>query len=108
MSRPPVDFDLRFADRGSRRLAKLAVINRGIEDAYDVSLDFPETAALRHHRETEIKRIPGGGKSVTIDVENQNHYMGGPKTDSAFDVTITARTETGESIVQTVFVDVNG
>lgn len=108
VSRPVVDFDVRYADKGSSRLAKLAVINRGVGDAYNVKLDFPESAALNHHRETEIKKIPGGGKSVTIDVENKNHYMGGPMTESAFEVTITAQTETGESIVQTVFVDVNG
>jgi hypothetical protein len=35
-TRPPVDFDLKYVNRGGNRIDKLQVINRGTETAYDV------------------------------------------------------------------------
>ena len=107
-ARPPVDFDLKYVDRGGNRIDKLQVINRGTETAYDVALAVPHNAALDLAGNEVIPKIPGGGKSVTVDVMNHNRYMGGPSKIGAFDVTVTARTESGETIEQEVFVDLNG
>lgn len=88
---------------------KLQVINRGTETAYDVTLTVPDNAALDLQRTQSIERIPGGGKSVTVDVMNHNRFMGGgaDKTDT-FDVTVTARTNSGEHVTQDIFIDLNG
>jgi hypothetical protein len=108
-TRPPVDFDLKYVNRGGNRIDKLQVINRGTETAYDVTLTVPGNAALDLQRTPAIERIPGGGKSVTVDVMNYNRFMGGgaDKTD-AFDVTVTARTNGGEHVEQDIFIDLNG
>lgn len=108
-ARPSVDFDLRYVNRGGNRIDKLQVINRGTETAYDVTLTVPDNAALDLHRTKVIERIPGGGKSVTVDVMNYNRFMGGgaDKTDT-FDVTITARTNGGDRVAQDIFIDLNG
>lgn len=108
-TRPPVDFDVKYLNKGSNRIDKLQVINRGTETAYDVTLTVPDNAALDLHRTQSIERIPGGGKSVTVDVMNYNRFMGGgaDKSDT-FDITVTARTDGGESIIQDIFIDLNG
>lgn len=108
-ARPSVDFDLRYVNRGGNRIDKLQVINRGTETAYDVTLTVPDNAALDLHRTKVIERIPGGGKSVTVDVMNYNRFMGGgaDKTDT-FDVTIMARTNGGDRVAQDIFIDLNG
>lgn len=107
IARPPIDFDLKYLNKGGNRIDKLQVINRGTESAYDVELKVPDEAALSLHRVERIAKIPGGGKSVTIDVMNENRYMGSNRED-AFDVSISARTDSGEILKQEVFVDVNG
>lgn len=108
-SRPPVDFDLRLVNKGGNRIDKLQVVNRGTESAYDVHLDVPEGAGLSLVRNgSPIAKIPGGGKAVTIDAMNLTRTMGGPPQDTAFDITITARTESGETVTQEVFLDMNG
>ena len=84
------------------------MINRGIETAYSVELAVPDNAALDLTRTETILKIPGGGKSVTVDAMNNNRYWGGDSKISAFDVTVTARTESGETIAQEVFLDMNG
>ena len=108
--RPAVEFALRYQDQGSRKLAKLSVINRGTETAHDVQLAVPDNAGLNlGHADLPIKKIPGGGRSVTILVDNMTQYFGGGADhDSAFDVTITARTDQHEAITQDVFIDLNG
>lgn len=107
-SRPVLDFDLRFIGKGGNRIDKLQVINRGAETAYEVELEIPEGAALSLHRVDTIAKIPGAGKAVTVDAMDQGQSLGGPKLDTAFDVTITARTETGQRVSQDVFLDMNG
>lgn len=86
------------------------MINRGTETAYDVAVTVPENAALdlRSTDVGHIAKIPGGGRSVTVDVFNTGRMMGGPRQDNAFDVSITARTEAGEQVTQDVFLDLNG
>lgn len=106
-ARRAIDFDLKYLNKGGNRIDKLQVINRGTEAAYDVELEVPDGAALSLHRVEKIAKIPGGGKSVTIDVMNDNRYMGS-RSDDAFDVSICARTESGEVFKQEVFIDVNG
>ncbi len=108
-SRPPVDIDLRYFNKGGSRLDKLQVINRGIETAYDVDLSVPDTAALGLQRaQTPIGKTPGGGKSVTLDVENHNRFFGGSDKSDVFDVRVSARTEDGRIVVKDVFMDLNG
>lgn len=107
VARPPIDFDLKYLNKGGNRIDKLQVINRGTEPAYDVELKFPDGATLSLHQVEKIAKIPGGGKSVTIDVWNGSRVMGG-KSDDAFDVMVFARSEAGEVFEQDVFIDVNG
>jgi predicted nucleotide-binding protein len=108
-TRPPVDFDVKYQNKGGNRIDKLQVINRGTETAYDVTLAVPENAALDLQGTQAIERIPGGGKSVTLDVMNYNRFMGGGanRTDT-FDITVAARTEGGEKVTQDIFIDLNG
>lgn len=103
----PIDFSLNYLNKGGNRIDKLQVINRGIETAYDVSLEFPSDAALDMHNADTIKKIPGNGKSVTVNVLNSNRSMTADR-EAAFDVTIRARTESGDDFVQEVFLDTNG
>lgn len=107
-ARPPVDIDVRYINKGGNRIDKLQVINRGTETAYDVTLAVPEDAALSLDRTQAISKIPGGGKSVTVDVWNENRTFGGASKVDVFDMTVTARTEAGETFTQEVFIDLNG
>lgn len=108
-TRPPIDIDLKYITRGGNRLDKLQVINRGTETAFDVDLLVPNDAALDLQRaQTPIGKIPGEGKSVTLDVMNLNRFMGGADKRDVFDVTVTARGEDGESVRKDVFLDLNG
>jgi hypothetical protein len=105
--RRPLDFALTYLNKGGNRIDKLQVVNRGTETAYDVELEIPKDAALQLHHQGVIKKIPGGGKSVTLDVFNSNRSFGGHAEDT-FDITVRARTEAGEAFLQEVFMDVNG
>lgn len=107
-SRPPIDFDVRFFKKGGNRIDKLQVINRGTETAYNVNLDVPKDAALRLLDGSPIAKIPGGGKSVTIDAMDEGRYFGGTTRDTAFDIKVTARSEAGDTVTQDVFLDMNG
>lgn len=109
-TRKSVDFDLKYYDKGGNRIAKLQVINRGTEAAYDVSLAVPENAALDMlpTERMTIAKIPGGGRSVTLDVLSSRRSFARGGKDDAFDETITARTEGGEQVAQDVFLDLNG
>ncbi|MCH8565195.1 nucleotide-binding protein [Nesterenkonia sp. LB17] len=109
-ARKAVDFDLKYFIKGGNRMDKLQVINRGTEIAYDVTLAVPENSAL-DLRSTDvgpITKIPGGGRSVTVDVFNTGRMLSGSQGEDAFDVTITARAEGGEQVTQDVFLDLNG
>lgn len=108
--RKALDFDLKYSHTGGSRLDKLQVINRGSETAYDVKLSIPENAGLdiRGDGLKSITKIPGGGRSVTLNVMSSRMVYGGAGKDDVFDVTITARTDGGEQHTQDVFVDMNG
>ncbi|WP_457187065.1 TIR domain-containing protein [Nocardioides sp. P5_E3] len=109
--RPSVDFDIRYRSMGGRSLGgHLQIINRGVETAYDVRISFPTDAALQlREKDDLIAKIPGGGKSVTLSTLNRGGgRLGGGFGDVRFDVTVTARTESGESVQQDVFLDING
>lgn len=106
--RSPIDFDVKYFDKGGNRIDKLQVINRGTETAFKVNLAVPEDAILDLRHNPEIPKIPGGGRSVTVDVLSFRRFMGhGDKLD-AFDVTVTAVSESGEEVRQEVFLDTNG
>jgi hypothetical protein len=105
--RRPLDFGLTYLNKGGNRIDKLQVVNRGTETAYDVELEIPHDAALELHQPSVIRKIPGGGKSVTLDVLNHNRSFGEQKDDT-FDVTVRATTESGEAFIEEVFMDVNG
>ena len=107
-TRPLVDFDVKYIDKGGNRIDKLQVINRGTGTAYGVSLSVPEGSALSLHDPMEIEKIPGGGKSVNVDVFSHTKTMGGGRKILAFDITVEGRTETGDVVSQQVFIDVNG
>jgi hypothetical protein len=107
-TRLAIDFDLKFLRQGGNKIDKLQVINRGAETAYDISLSFPEDAALAvFGEEGPIPKIPGGGKSVSVMVDNALAYLGSNGKVSSFDVTVKARSESGDTFVQEVFVDVS-
>lgn len=109
-ARKAIDFDLKYISKGGNRIDKLQVVNRGTETAYDVVLSVPENAALDLHSTTvgPIAKIPGGGRSVTVDVISTRRMMGGPRGEDAFDVTITARADSGDQVIKEVFLDLNG
>lgn len=108
-SRPPLDFDLRYVNKGGNRIDRLQVINRGTETAYQVTVSIPEEAALSiMGGSSEIKKIPGGGKSVSIDVMNEARMMGSSRGETAFDVMVAGKTAGGQEISQEVFIDLNG
>ena len=110
-ARPPIDFDLRYYSQGGKSIAgRLQVINRGTETAYDVSVTIPKEAALTLRDENEtILKIPGGGKSVTLTTMNRGaRVMGGPFGEVRFDVTISGRDDSGQTVQQDIFLDING
>ncbi|MCP4385400.1 MAG: nucleotide-binding protein [Hyphomicrobiales bacterium] len=107
-TRPAVDFGVKYVDKGGNRIDKLQVINRGSESAYSVSVTVPDDAALSLHDPSVIEKIPGGGKSVSVDVSNHAKGFGGGDQRLAFDVVVDGRTEAGESVQQEVFIDLNG
>jgi len=110
--RPPVDFDVKYRSAGGSRSlgGHLQVINRGVETAYDVTLSIPEDAALElRHKDETIDKFPGAGKSVTLTTLKKGAgRLGSGFGVVRFDVTITARTESGDTIQQDVFLDING
>lgn len=106
-SRNPLDFDVKYFNKGGNRIDKLQIINRGAEIAYDVEVALPEKASLVLHGFHPIKKIPGGGRSVTIDVMGMGRMFGGGDTEDAFDVTVTGRTEAGDVFKQDIFLDTN-
>lgn len=106
VTRKPIDFDLRYINKGGNRIDKLAVVNRGSETAFEVTLSVPEGSALSFPDVATIDKIPPG-KSVTIDVLSSLRMMGANES-AAFDVTLTAKTESGEVVSQDVFIDLNG
>lgn len=106
----PLDFGLALHHTsGSNTFDKLKVINRGTETAFNVSLKFPSEAALELVQGSgPIEKIPGGGRSVTLDVWNKNEMFGGDDIRNAFDVTVTGTTDDGTGVTQDVFLDTNG
>lgn len=108
--RKALDFDLKYFNKGGNRIDKLQVINRGTETAYEVTLAVPENASLdmRSNGNPVIPKIPGGGRSVTIDVMSYRRFMGNGAKDDTFDVAISARTDGGDQVAQDVFLDLNG
>jgi hypothetical protein len=105
-----LNFDASYHDQGSDRAGRLQIINRGTDTAYDVKVEIPEGASLSFpDRMPDIPKIPGNGKSVSLTVWNQGRHLGDPELATAFDLTVKARTESGEEfITQQVFVDTNG
>ncbi len=107
-TRPAVDFDVKYVNKGGNHIDKLQVINRGSETAYDVTVELPEEAALDLHAAGKIAKIPGGGKSVTVDVMNFHRRSWNAAKDVVFDVTVAGRTESGDPVSQNIFLDLNG
>ncbi|MEJ7634025.1 nucleotide-binding protein [Aeromicrobium sp.] len=106
--RPAVAFDAHYRSSGKSG-GRLQVINRGTEAAYDVAVAIPDEASLAVIEEGTIEKIPGGGKSVTLrTIDRLGNTLGGPRGKRAFDLTITARTESGDRITEDVFLDMNG
>lgn len=106
-SRPAIDFDVKFLDRGGSKVGKLQIINRGTEAAHNVKVTVPDGAALNLRDNVVIEKIPGGGKSVSLDAFSRTRTLGGDGK-RAFDLTLTADTESGTQVSQDVFIDLNG
>jgi len=106
---PVIDFGLAYhRTSGANTFDKLTVINRGTEVAYSVSVSLPDEASLELVEGTgPVEKIPGGGKSVTLDVWNKNQMLGGGPVKDAFDVTVTGTTGDGSVVTQEVFLDTN-
>lgn len=105
--RRAIDFDVKYVNKGGNRIDKLQIINRGTETALDVNVSLPEDAALKLQSFQPIKKIPGGGRSVTIDVLGVGRMFGGSHVEDVFDVTVSGRSEAGENVAQEVFLDTN-
>ena len=106
--RKAIDFDVKYFDKGGNRIDKLQIVNRGTETAFDVDVTLPDDASLQLNDFKPIAKIPGGGRSVAIDAISYRHSFGSSKRVDVFDVTISARSEAGESVIQEVFLDTNG
>ncbi len=108
-ARKPIDFDLKYMKQGDNKLDKLEIVNRGIESALDIRLKLPERSSFSflNTADSDIAKIPGGGKSITIYVWNTMNSFGKSDRDTAFDVTLTAHTESGDEFSQDVWVDTN-
>lgn len=106
-TRKPIDFDVKYFNKGGNRIDKLQIINRGTETAFDVEVSLPEDAGLKLQDTRVIKKIPGGGRAVTIDVMGMGRMFGGPDLEDVFDVKISARSEAGDQITQEIFLDTN-
>lgn len=106
-TRPAIKFDAAYHDRGKGG-GRLQIINRGTETAYGITVAIPDDAALDLHGSDQIEKIPGGGKSVTLSVFNMGRLLGGASHRSAFDITLSARTESGEKFTEEVFLDTKG
>ena len=106
---PPVRFDVSFSRTpGSSSFDKLRIINRGTDTAFNVSVALPDDASLELAESAgAIEKIPGGGKSVTVDVWNKNNTFGEAGR-SAFDVRVRGTTSSGEAVIQEIFLDTNG
>ncbi|WEV71905.1 nucleotide-binding protein [Bifidobacterium sp. ESL0790] len=106
---PAVEFDLHYYNLGGTRVDKLQVINRGTETVYDVNLSVPDDAGLKikGYSDLPIRKIPGFSKSVTIDVLNTGKLGSGSSTSKSFDVELTGTRESGETVKQSVFIDLN-
>lgn len=107
-SRPPIDIDLKYFSKGGNRLDKLQVINRGTETAFNVTLELPEDPGFSFTEGNTVDKIPGGGKSVTVDVLSNRRSSGSRSKSSAFDVIVRSTRSDGEVVTQEVFVDMNG
>ena len=104
-----LNFDASYHDRGGNSGGRLQIINRGTETAFGVEILFPENACLSFLNQPEpVPKIPGNGKSVHLTVWDQSRSLGGPKYATSFDITITARSESGEPFTQQVFLDTMG
>ena len=106
----PIEFDLHYSNQGRGHFDKLQVINRGSETAYNVNLEVPEGAGIRlqGYSHLPIEKIPGGGKSVTIQVLNESRmFSNSGEMKTAFDVIVTGSLESGETIKQSRFIDQN-
>lgn len=106
--RRAVDLDAKYHDQGGNRIGKLQIINHGTETALNVLPSVDADAALDLRAPEAIRKIPGSGRSVTIDVWNRAGSFGAGPCERAFDLTLVFETEAGDHQVQTVFLDVNG
>ena len=80
-----------------------------VETAHDVRIAIPTEAALTLRENETIAKIPGAGKSVTLSTLNRGAgRLSGGFGAVRFDVTVSARTESGETVQQDVFLDLNG
>lgn len=102
-----VHFDASYHAR-SQRSGTLQIINRGSETAYDVVVEIPDEAALSIQAPGPIAKIPGRGKSVSLSVMDLGSGWGSSRSVTAFDLTISARTDSGEEVRQEVFIDTMG
>lgn len=105
--RKPIDFDVKYFNKGGNRIDKLQIINRGTETAFNVEISLPDDAALSRQDKQVIKKIPGGGRAVTIDVMGMGRMVSGGNLEDVFDVTVSASSEAGERVVQEIFLDTN-
>lgn len=96
-----VSLDARYHDRSNG--GRLEIINRGSEPIFDVNVEIPEMNGFWvHTKDLPVPRLPPG-KSFNLVV---SLAMGDRK--SAFDITITGRTENGDQVREVAFVDTIG
>lgn len=106
-TRQPVEFDVKYVSRGGNRIDKLQIINRGTETAFSVDVNIPDDASLQLYDKKVIEKIPGNGRSVTVEAWNYGRMLGGSEKKDVFDIVIRARNQAGDEYIQEVFLDVN-
>jgi len=102
VTRRRIAFDVQYMDR-SKGNGRLQIVNRGAEDAFEVSIEIPDDVQGFHISDNElpVKRLPSG-KSFAVPAFRTMGGGDGPR--DYFDVTVTAQLADGTSVSEAVFV----
>lgn len=100
-----VKIDVRYHDRGSGKSGRLELLNLGREPLYDINVEIPPTP----DDERGDFQIMSGGLPIPRLPAGKTHALHAHATWLEYcDVVVTARTESGESIREEIFVSLNG
>ncbi|MBW3646821.1 MAG: nucleotide-binding protein [Actinobacteria bacterium] len=100
-----VKIDVRYHDRGTGKSGRLEVLNLGRESLYDINVEVPPIP----DDERGDFQIMSGGLPIPRLPPGKSHALYAHATWLEYcDVVVTARTDSGESIREEIFVSLNG